>query len=270
MNFDKLVIHPATRSNLQIFLNQSTHALLLTGDRGVGLGTIARTVAKHLAGANSIILTPDERGKTAVEPVRKLYDLARGKQSTPFVIVIDDSDSMTAAAQNALLKLLEEPTENLHFILTTHKPLGLLPTVISRTQIIEVLPTSANDLLDGVKITPTKRAQALFMASNYPAEMSRLMSNDDYFRARARVTESAKAFLAANLYERLVMVSKLKTRDEALAMAEALAALISFMLEKNADVRLSDNLLLTSQVIDNLSRNGNVRAQMTYLATNVI
>ena len=47
-------------------------------------------------------------------------------------IILENADSMLEAARNALLKILEEPPEGLHFILTTTKKNSLLPTIVSR------------------------------------------------------------------------------------------------------------------------------------------
>ena len=49
------------------------------------------------------------------------------------VYIIRNADSMTPQAQNALLKLFEEPPKNVYFILTCVSVSGLLPTVRSRT-----------------------------------------------------------------------------------------------------------------------------------------
>ncbi len=50
------------------------------------------------------------------------------------IYIITDSDSMNKSAQNALLKIFEEPPENTIFLLLTHSKDLLLPTVISRAQ----------------------------------------------------------------------------------------------------------------------------------------
>ncbi len=53
------------------------------------------------------------------------------------MIIIAEAEKMTAAASNALLKILEEPPENTFIILTTDKLNMLLSTIISRCQIIQ-------------------------------------------------------------------------------------------------------------------------------------
>ncbi|MBU1214221.1 MAG: DNA polymerase III subunit delta' [Gammaproteobacteria bacterium] len=48
------------------------------------------------------------------------------------IVVVYPAESMNNNAANSLLKTLEEPTENLLFLLVTHKPQQLLPTILSR------------------------------------------------------------------------------------------------------------------------------------------
>jgi DNA polymerase-3 subunit delta' len=64
------------------------------------------------------------------------------------VVIIEPAESMTAAAANALLKTLEEPTRNSYLLLVCHRP-GLLPaTVRSRCQQLAIRPPTAADLAD--------------------------------------------------------------------------------------------------------------------------
>lgn len=48
------------------------------------------------------------------------------------VVIINPAESMNSNAANSLLKTLEEPTDKLLFLLVTHKPQQLLPTILSR------------------------------------------------------------------------------------------------------------------------------------------
>lgn len=48
------------------------------------------------------------------------------------IVVVYPAESMNTNAANSLLKTLEEPTESLLFLLVTHKPQQMLPTILSR------------------------------------------------------------------------------------------------------------------------------------------
>jgi DNA polymerase-3 subunit delta' len=64
-------------------------------------------------------------------------------------IVIDPADDMEKSAVNALLKALEEPPAGTFFLLVTHQPGRLLPTIRSRCRVLRFAPLSREDL-DGV------------------------------------------------------------------------------------------------------------------------
>ena len=61
--------------------------------------------------------------------------------------LVNQADTMTISAANALLKTLEEPTANSFIILTTHNSDLLLPTIISRCHEFEIRPPVGKDLL---------------------------------------------------------------------------------------------------------------------------
>lgn len=62
------------------------------------------------------------------------------------VCIVDAADEMNASAANALLKLLEEPPERTTFLLVTHQPTALLPTIRSRCRMLRCAPLGAEDL----------------------------------------------------------------------------------------------------------------------------
>lgn len=69
------------------------------------------------------------------------------------VYIIHDSDKMNASAQNALLKVLEEPPSSVHFILLCSNNAALLPTVRSRCWVINIASQ------DGSKTKRTKSSE---------------------------------------------------------------------------------------------------------------
>lgn len=83
------------------------------------------------------------------------------------IILIQPAEAMNGNAANSLLKTLEEPASNLLFLLVTHKPQLLLPTIISRCMSF-ILPTPARDVGElwlaeqGVRDSSMALAQAGF------------------------------------------------------------------------------------------------------------
>jgi len=66
------------------------------------------------------------------------------------IIVLTEIDTMRKEAANAFLKLLEEPSGNVMFILTADKTDQLLPTIMSRCQQIRLSPLSTEEVRDGL------------------------------------------------------------------------------------------------------------------------
>jgi len=62
------------------------------------------------------------------------------------IATITDADQMTISAANALLKTLEEPTNNSFIILVSNETDRLLPTIISRLHIVPLRPTGKESL----------------------------------------------------------------------------------------------------------------------------
>lgn len=138
------------------------HALLIDGENGTGRHTLARYIASfcvctgeekpcgrcqgcHLSQVLShpdiSVISPDAKQLT----VNKIRDLRQDAFMAPAladrkVYIIEKTESMNAAAQNALLKILEEPPESVVFILICQNAQTLLETVRSRCITLSLLP----------------------------------------------------------------------------------------------------------------------------------
>lgn len=62
------------------------------------------------------------------------------------VFLIDEADKLNDASANALLKVLEEPPRTSHVILITARPAMLLPTILSRCQMIRFSPLTPDEI----------------------------------------------------------------------------------------------------------------------------
>lgn len=158
------------------------HAWLLSGPKGIGKATLAwrfaRTVLKHGAGvAVPADLAVDEedrvfhwvkalshpdllllrrpadhtgkiQGVIPVEEVRRASDFfaLRASQGGWRVCIVDSADDMNISAANALLKILEEPPQRCLFILISHSPGRLLPTIRSRCRKLFISPLNETEV----------------------------------------------------------------------------------------------------------------------------
>jgi DNA polymerase-3 subunit delta' len=175
---------------------------------------------------------------------------------------------MAPAAQNAFLKLLEEPTEGTRFLILTHQPELMLPTVMSRSQQIDlrpITPAQSNELLDMLKVTDaTKRAQLLFIAEGLPAELTRLVQDEATFTSRATLVKDARGLVTGSAYERLLLAKKYKdSRADALTLIEDALKLLKRTIATNGDAASLRMMTRFEVIHKRLSEQGNVRLQLS-------
>jgi DNA polymerase-3 subunit delta' len=149
--------------------NRLRHAYLFTGPEGVGKRTLVGEFARLLLcaaepkpcgqcrhcqlaakGSHPDLLTiaPIISGKRVraekikIEPVRQLiYDLTlKPVEAKRRVARLLNFDAANAETMNALLKTLEEPPDNVVLLLTAEGPESLLPTIVSRCEVIQLRP----------------------------------------------------------------------------------------------------------------------------------
>lgn len=90
--------------------------------------------------------------KQAFYPIKFFHEEVRPKaflkpnEGRKTVIIMTNIETMRKEAANAFLKLLEEPSEELVFLLTTHSTEALLPTIISRCQHIQLSALRASEI----------------------------------------------------------------------------------------------------------------------------
>jgi DNA polymerase-3 subunit delta' len=266
----KPLLHPTSDQILSLIMRDPPQSLLITGEEGVGLGTIAAYIA-HMVGGTVLTLLPEkdekvdiEKGTITVKLIRRLYDDTRTIQPGKRVIVIDYAERMATTAQNAFLKLLEEPGEGTYFILATHSPSKLLPTIRSRAQAIEFHQLTRNQTdayLDelGVKES-SKRLQLTFMADGLPAELHRLVNNTEYFEKSADIVRDARDLLQATTYAKLHVAQKYQNdRESALKLVLVTTHILRRSITENPQASLImqvDGLLRAYQQI---KANGNIR-----------
>ena len=116
------------------------------------------------------IISPEkESSQIKVEEVREIkksvYMLPN--EGDKKVYIIKDGQKMNVQAQNALLKLFEEPPESSVFFILTDNRESLLPTVVSRGHIITLCPSKPEDIMKYLKeLYPKKTAEELENAVN--------------------------------------------------------------------------------------------------------
>lgn len=209
----------------QLQENRLPHALLITGEEGLGKFTLAKTIAgallcegdsgihkpcgkcrsclqmEHMNHPDLLLLqkgihlTSDDRTKviSADDIGVVLQEAGRtGFQANRRVIMIRNAEDMTDYAQNRLLKTLEEPQEGIFFLLTSTKPDLLLTTIISRCRRIPLHEWPEAELIRILKANnySEEKAQTIVMeAEGSPGRALRLAEDEGYWSFRREVIQ---------------------------------------------------------------------------------
>ena len=149
--------------------NRVAHAYIFSGVRGVGKTTTARILAKALncakgptpepdntcdscreisAGTSLDVLEIDAASNRGIDQIRELREMVRyaPAASRYKVIILDEAHQLTDEASNALLKTLEEPPEQVIFILATTRSEDLVETIKSRAQLFQFRSLSFKEI----------------------------------------------------------------------------------------------------------------------------
>lgn len=273
MDNDCLVGHGET---LQTFLdawnNRNEHPIhpvwMLCGPRGIGKATLAYKIAKMVYGnvGDFFIIDMahnlDDRGnlKTdakyiSVKTVRAMIEkMQMSSMSGNWrVILIDSVDELSVAAENAVLKLLEEPPAQTLFLLVTHQLSNVLPTVRSRARVEKMRPLSISEL---------RELCVKFMGDEEISSEILKLSNGSFGKIA-----TLKASGGDVIYEELldILNSKNSNASDMMAVAAKIAsapALYGIVLDAIAYFGLADLYPTATQAISDITRL-NLKADIT-------
>ncbi|MBN1349972.1 DNA polymerase III subunit delta' [candidate division KSB1 bacterium] len=184
----------------------------------------------------SLVKNPYRRANLWANPsisIEKIRALRRTTAIKSFenkgrVIIIADAHKMTQEAANALLKTLEEPPDRTHLILTTSFINQLLPTIISRCQLIRFDNLSVEDiekaLIEREKVD-RDRARVISRISfgNYRRALD--LIEDDLQLKREQALNVLRTVLRTH-YERIVLVENLIKDNEKVHLRELLEMIL--------------------------------------------
>ena len=213
------------------------HAYLFCGPTGVG----RRTLALHFAQAlncpqpispgvpcgtcrtciqtgrmqhpDLVVVQSDEGSHTIkVDQVRQLQQtLSLTAYQSPYrVALLINFEEATTNAQNALLKTLEEAPDNVVLILTAQSTEMLLPTIVSRCEVLQLHPLPLGDLTKALQerwdIPPDEASLLARLSTGSPGCALRLHQNPAEMEDRRVYLQDALLMLSLNRRERFAYV----------------------------------------------------------------
>lgn len=237
-----------TQQEVERFIVSPSHALLLTGLAGSGKTFAAEHIVaaalhvpfEKLGGYAYFTKIVPTKNAISIDDIRTLQRFMQlktvGANNVRRAAIVEHAHTMSPEAQNALLKLLEEPPEDSVLILTAHNPRALLTTIRSRLQSIAIQTPTAEALqsfFGPQAASPEAFAQNLRLSGGLPGLLDALL-NDEAHPLSAGI-QTAKELLQGDTFKRLTFVDGLaKQKDAALTTFEALERIAQAGLDQAA------------------------------------
>ena len=244
-SFSEIVGHEQIKQHMQAAIRDKKpfHAYLFQGEEGVGKEALARTFAaglqcqsesadkpckecvscRQMESGNQpdVIWVTREKASLGVDEIRE--QLCNTMDIKPFsspykIYLVPEAEKMTEAAQNALLKTIEEPPEYGIVILMTSNISALLPTIQSRCLTMEFRPLSTAVVESYVKEhcqVPDyqARASAAFAQGNLGKAM-RYAKSEDFIERKDHIISLLRHVEQMDLSEMLAVIKDLGTRKD--------------------------------------------------------
>lgn len=210
------------RLQQSIEADQVAQSHLFAGPEGVGKATLALAFARALLSREAAdparaaalvdrLKHPDlfwvepEAGETSIK-VEQVRALLHALMLSPVegrfrVAVINDAHLVTDGGQNAILKTLEEPNPAAVIVLVAPQAGALLPTIVSRCQVLNLRPAPAAEVEQALLARGAVSGKAHLLARlarGRPGWALRALSDDELLAARAQRLADLRAVLAAN------------------------------------------------------------------------
>ena len=243
-SFSEIVGHEQIKEHLQAAIRDKKpfHAYIFQGDEGVGKEAMARTFAaglqcqaeqdkpckecvscRQIESGNQpdVIWVTREKTSLGVDDSRE--QLCNTMEIKPFsspykVYLVPEAEKMTEAAQNALLKTIEEPPEYGVVILMTSNITALLPTIQSRCLTLEFRPLSTATveafLRQQCQVPDyLAKASAAFAQGNL-GKAVRYAKSEDFTERKDQILSLLRGVEQMDLSEMLAVIKELGTRRE--------------------------------------------------------
>jgi len=224
----KLLLHSDTKRDVNRLIQQPTHGIIIEGRAGAGKRSLANHIVADLLGLE-ISKLDNYQYLTAIEPINSTISIEQIRSTQKFLklktigqskirraVIVEQAELMTIEAQNAFLKILEEPPTDTIIILLVSQKNKLLPTITSRAQHLLAKRLAKTELLSffGEQGYTEDEIITAYYAANGQIGLMTSLLTEDQSNQQLEYIKQAKQLLAMNRFDRLQQVDSVIKQKE--------------------------------------------------------
>lgn len=271
------------------------HAVLLSGPRGVGKKTFARIMAaailceeenpcfrcpschKALEGIHPDITEVTEYIKHRSFPIDEVRRIRREAYVSPNesdkrIFILANVDSMGIEAQNAMLKIIEEPPPHAMFIMTVQDTGALLQTVLSRVVTIPISPVDDETCKEYVakKVPNVDVETACAISQGSIGKAMEILQNEKLKKAMDTAIEIVKTAVKGDRYETLRVLTSVAQSSELSEILDFMVAILENAMCKKTDAVSKELTTSNKRIMKMLEAVIFAKKAMTYNANKTL
>lgn len=226
-----------TEKLVESFIKRPSSSLILVGHTNESTKNIVEYIKSKLlkndkTKHNILQIEPEENKNISVEQVRELNmslnTLVKSDEKIARIAVVWNTDSATVEAQNALLKLVEEPASQTLIILHVRNKLGLLTTINSRCQTIQVLPLSRTQAVDIAKTygkSEQEADKAYLLSDGDAVSLVKILAGDSL--DIDNLVKTSKEFINQNPANRICSQKEFDSKEKIITLIDTIEKIAS-------------------------------------------
>jgi DNA polymerase III gamma/tau subunit len=275
------LINETTKDWVEAYIDNPNVPLLLSTNFDISGGEqIANYIYKKLSESTKTplyVLDKTDKNSIGIEEIRELLKHVSLKADNSYkytrFILVKNADLLTVDAQNAVLKQIEELPERTIFMMVASSLDNMLPTIISRCYLIDLLPISQEQAYKYAKKNniDNKLVEKAYSVSegNYSIFIE-LLKNEDH--EMYELLNTAKMFISSDVYSRQTIVKKVAIDREKIELFISSIQLIARTAMRNAETKESKirwKNILTEVIIAKNNLEKNVQTKLVLLSLSV-
>ncbi len=252
----ELLLHPQTKLQIEHFIKNPVQALIIEGPKGSGKTRLAQNIASRLLDVNSLKLETagnvlhikPTNNAISINEIRSIQQFLKlkslGQNPIKRILLVYEAQKLTIEAQNAFLKILEEPPADTVIILTTPNRLSILATIQSRSQYIKIKSLTKEIMLNyfkDPKYTSAQLERAYHLSGGQVGQMQSILDGSNSIVSDQILL--AKKLLGMSIFERLTQVDELaKHKGQAVELLQAIEVICQSALNQAVNNKLTANI----------------------------